>query len=367
MKRGFLLNVTALLLLIPILLLVATYESVSSTIISGQITRTQAETMYFNVDTIQKDLQNVVDLSIKRAYLTLTEYVITHNVFVNNASRILEELIINGTINGRVQPTMKNMTLKKWFNNVITYLRDKGMSIEPSTPDELESHLDILVGPLDSFHIAVRVKIKNITIRDNSGIVKYQGDIGYVYSVVSVVGFEDPFIVKELNGLYTRVIMPCRIPFPGPLYGYYNPNSTDDIDELALEQCYVGLSDNKTAGVYYPSILERFEGDIGNHDYYLSVAVILQKDLGYTEQLPIGLVTFMVPSTDSTLIGAFTSLGISAPLNSTSVDYYYLKCAVEGEECLGGYPLLNSPYPDLRFDNATAIALFNTTEALDTG
>lgn len=36
-----------------------------------------------------------------------------------------------------------------------------GMSIEPSTPEELfNSHMEMLIGPVDSFHVAVRVEVK---------------------------------------------------------------------------------------------------------------------------------------------------------------------------------------------------------------
>ncbi|MFA4668963.1 hypothetical protein QDY65_00195 [Pyrococcus kukulkanii] len=366
MKRAYILNLTVLLLLIPLLMLATTYQAVSSYIISAQHQRMLIERQYFSITTIQDDLKNIADLSFRRAYLTLNEYVI-NNDFVNNASHVLEELMKYGTINGAPQSTMGNVTLEEWFINVKSYLNSLGMSIEPSDPDSfLKDHLEITIGPLDSFHIAVMLKVKNVTIVDSSGIVRYSGDIppgegDYIYSTISIVGFEDPFIVRKLNGLYTRVITPCKIPFPGEVYGYYDPSNPDDIENLALDWCYVGIPDNSSAGMYYPTILERFEGRIDpiQHRYYLTLAEMFKRKLGYTQELPVGLVTFLVPGpdTDPTLLGALTSLGVSVPDSYTSVSYYFLRCVIDNAECKSG-EAVSDEYPSFKLDNATYSLIF---------
>ncbi|AMQ18920.1 hypothetical protein [Thermococcus peptonophilus] len=368
MRRGYLINMTVLLLLIPLLLLAATYESISSAIVVNQAERSLMERQYFSMVTLQDDLQNAVDLSFKRAYISLTEYVInntnTTQRFVSNASESLEELMKYGTIGGTISPTMGDVTLESWYSNFVNHLSSMGMSIEPSTPEELfNSHMEMLIGPIDSFHVAVRVKLKNITITDSSGRIRYSGDFpadGYVYSIVSVEGFEDPFIVVELNGLYTRIIEPCSNPYPGEEFGYYNISNSTQIEELVLDWCYLGLND--TVDVKYPTILERFEGNMRNHQYYLNVAAELRKELGITG-LPLGLVTFLVPSpqSDPTLLGALVSLGAHAPSTYTSVDYYYLKCAIEGA-CFPYFEntdQISDEYPTFRLDQTTKKLVFN--------
>ncbi|ANF22687.1 hypothetical protein [Thermococcus piezophilus] len=364
MRRGYLLNVTALLLVIPLLLLVATYQQASSYIIASQSQRTLVERQYFGINNIQYDLQNIVELSFKRAYLTLTEYVINYD-FVDNASLELKNLMVYGTLKGMPQKNMDNLTLRDWFKNTVSYLNSIGFNVEPSDPDEfVRDHLEVTVGPLDSFHVAVRVKIKNITITESSGVVRYSGDIPpgndkYLYSVVSIVGFEDPFIVRMLNGLYTRVITPCKIPFPGEVYGYYNISSQDDVDELVLNWCYLGLQDNESAGMYYPTILERFEGkiDMNQHEYYLSLAKKFQEHLGFTRNFPVGIVTFLVPdpNVDPALLGALTSVGSFVPDNYTSVSYYFLRCAIDGEDCREGVSIR---YDAFKLDTITKSLVF---------
>ncbi len=364
MRRGYLINVTALLLIIPLLLLAATYQQTSNYIINAQSQRTLLERQYFSVNDLQNDLQNMVGLSFKRAYLTLTDYVINTS-FVDNASLSLENLMIYGTINGAQQRSMVNITLKSWFKNMVEYLNSIGLKIKPSDPDEfVTNHLEVTVAPLDSFHVAVRVKIINVTIVDSSGTVRYSGGIpsnGYIYSVVSVVGFEDPFVVRELNGLYTRIITPCKIPFPGEVYGYYDASNSKDVDDLVLNWCYVGLQDNSSSGMYYPTILERFEGNMNHHSYYVALAKQFQRDLGFAQSLPVGLETFIVPdsSIDPTLMGALTSIGANVPSSYTSVSYYFLKCVVDGDSNLCKTPVWqSSDYPAFKLDASTKRLIF---------
>ncbi|NJE85578.1 hypothetical protein E3E23_07040 [Thermococcus sp. CX2] len=339
-RRAFLLNTTVLILIIPLLLLLATYENASFGIISAQNDRINAEREYFSILSLQDDLRNAVDLSMKKSYLLMTEYVI-NNGFVDNASKTMADLIIYGEINGISQAQMENFTLKYWFENMVDYLQAQGIAITPDNPEEFVSnHLEVTVAPLDSFHLAVRIKVKDITIVDSSGKVMYTGDLpqeGYIYAIMSISGFEDPFIVRKLNGLYTRVIEPCRIPFPGSEYGYYN---VSELDNAALEQCYIGIESDEIA---YPSILERFEGNTNNHARYLSLAREFQKDLGTETPLPIGLVTLMVPSLDNVLLETLRALGTAPSPDSTSIDYYYLRCAID-DQCLDGSPVPGSEY-----------------------
>ena len=380
MRRGFIINAAVLVLVIPLLLLAAIYENVSGGIMKAQSQNVLLSRDAFAVSTVQQDLQNAVDLSLRRAYLTLTDYVISNGLLTNeNASYALATLMLTGTINGVPQREMENVTLKNWFKNFLWYLNSLGLSMSPSTFDEFRTHIDILVAPLDSFHIVVRVKIKNVTIVDNSGAIKYHGDIpssGYVYSIISVVGFEDPLLPSRLNGLYTRVIEPCSIPYPGPVYGYYNQSN---VSELVLNWCYVGV--NATAEyqghvVYYPTILNRFESVpyatfVERQKSYVALAKEIQQELGIKDPFPVGIVTFLTPSPniDPRLLGAIQGAGLTfSPGYSNeydSVSYFYLNCAYFKDPVGQGYCItgeeVSAEYPSLHLDNVTQILLFNAT------
>lgn len=372
MRRGFLINAAVLLIIIPLLLLAAVYEGVSSGIMKAQSQNILLTRDTFAVSTLEQDFQNALDLSLKRAYISLTDYVIQNGLLTTeNASYALKTLMMTGTIGGIPQPDMANVTLEEWFNNLVSYLTSQGLKVYPSNFTAFESHIKLVVAPLDSFHLVALARIDNITIIDASGRIMYNGSVpesGYAYSVISVTGFEDPFLPASLNGLYTRVIQPCSIPYPGPLYGYYEVNN---VTELALGWCYLGVNATGTYNgqtVYYPTILNRFERVsyatyVARQQVYTSMALWAQRELGINTTLPVGLITFLVPSdtADPTLLGALTSLGITLPANYDSLSYYLLNCAlVGGSYCISG-STVNSEYPSFKLDNVTKLLVFNTT------
>ncbi|WP_297556515.1 hypothetical protein [Thermococcus sp.] len=373
MKRnGFLINVAVIVILIPLLLLVAVYEGVSSSIVNAQSQNLLLSRDTFAISTVKKDFQNALDLSLKRAYLSLTDYVITNGFLTStNASYAMKTLMLDGTLNGIPQSEMENVTLKAWFNNLVSYLSSLGLTISPSNFSAFKSHLNLTIAPLDSFHIVAIAKINNITIRDSSGRVMFSGSIpsrGFIYATVSITGFEDPLLPASLNGIYTRVINPCEIPYPGNLYGYYD---IDNVTNLVYGWCYLGVNSTGHYGaqtVYYPTILNRFERVpyatyVARQQAYTDMAFRVQRELGINSSLPVGIITFLVPSesTDPALVGALTSLHISLPPDYDSVAFYFLNCvAMGGSYCVPG-ETVTQEYPAFHLDNVTKILVFNTT------
>ncbi len=369
-RKGFLINAAVLVLIIPLLLLMAVYESTSTSIIHAQSKGVLLSRDRFAVSVVQQDLKNALYLSMKRAYLTLTDYVVAHGPLTNeNASYALKSLIIDGKLNGQYQPSMENVTIEQWFNNFIHYISSLGMSVAPNNFEEVRSHLQITVAPLDSFHVAVKARLVNITIKDSSGGIVYSGNIpesGYVYAVVSVTGFEDPLIPSYMNGIYTRIVTPCVIPYPSQAYGYYNIKNVSD---LVLGECYVGVNTTVTYNgtiVYYPTILNRFE-EVNYATYvsrvqkYTLLAEEIQKALGMNKTLPVGLITFLVPSNtvDPALVGALTSLNLLTRKNYDSVGFYFLNCELQGGQYCLKASEVSLEYPAFRLDNTTKLLLFN--------
>ena len=224
-RKGFLMNSTVILLLIPLLLLLATYEDASSQIINSQSERTQVERTFDVVSYVEMDFQKAMELSGKRAIVAVVDYVATTgnfidpNYMVNNTIR---DLILKGTTyspvgsSPDVQRIMRNQDLKSWVSNVSAMLKKQGYTVEPN-PTEIANSIKLTVSPLDAFHVVIRGKIPNVTIRDLSGKVVYSGPIprrGYVYSVISVQDLEDPMYSAMTGGRYHRSVRACDYAFP---------------------------------------------------------------------------------------------------------------------------------------------------------
>lgn len=221
-RKGFFINSAVIVLIIPLLLLLATYEDVSSFIVQSQSVRTQSERTYNVVNSVTLDFQKALEISGKRALVAAVDYVVNTGNFLNNtnADQAIKELILQGQLSGLnydFDRVMKDQSIKTWVSNISDILKSQGFKIVES-PDEVLDNVDVTVAPLDAFTVVIKGRITNITIAEESGNVVYQGPIpssgGYVYAFVDLNGLEDPLHSGISNGKYFRSIQACKYPYP---------------------------------------------------------------------------------------------------------------------------------------------------------
>ncbi len=213
-RRAFLINSSVILLLIPLMLLLATYEDVSYQIIHAQSERMQIESTFDVVSSLELNFQKALEISTKRALITTTEYVASKGFISGEmANQTIADLIIWGQSPVGIS---SDQSLGMWLQNITSILRRQGYNISPSVNDIL-NNITIRVAPLDSFHIAVIARIPRIKITSASGGVIYEGAIPEnrnVTVIVSLEGIEDTFIARETYDLYHRLIKACSYPYP---------------------------------------------------------------------------------------------------------------------------------------------------------
>ena len=224
-RKGFLLNSAVIALLIPLLLLLATYEDVSSQIINAQSERGQVERTWSVVSYLNVEFEKALEISGKRAVVTAVDYVATTGHFIPStingapgANTTIASLIKTGTFpftpgGYNPQRLMRNQTLISWFSNVSSLLRQQGYTLSGNV-----SSVDLIVAPLDAFTLVIKARIPNVTITDSSGKVVYTGPIpsdgSYAYSTVDLRGLEDPMFSAVTGGRYHRSIEACRYAYP---------------------------------------------------------------------------------------------------------------------------------------------------------
>lgn len=223
-RKGFFLNSAVIVLLIPLLLLLATYEDVSSQIIAAQSERSQIERTGDVVSYLNMEFQKALEISGKRAVVTAVDYVATTGKFIPSgvgANTTIAELIKtenfpSGVNYGGYSPhrLMRGQTLQSWFSNMSRLLREQGYTLSGDI-----SSVDLTVAPLDAFTLVIKARIPHVTIADSSGKVVYSGPIpsngGYVYSTVDLRGLEDPMFSAVTGGRYQRSLQACQYPYPG--------------------------------------------------------------------------------------------------------------------------------------------------------
>lgn len=222
-RRGFFINSAAVVLLIPLLLLAATYEDVSSLIVHSQSERTQTERAYNVVTFLSLEFQRAIEISGKRAVVSAVDYVAVTGNFINpdyGVNRTIADLIREGdssSLGGyNVSYIMREQTLRVWLSNVTEILKNQGFKISPSI-EELADSTEMTVALLDAFTIVIKARIPHIEIRDSSGTVVYEGPLPstgeYVYSMVDIRDLEDPFHSVMTRGKYHRSIRACKYAF----------------------------------------------------------------------------------------------------------------------------------------------------------
>jgi len=223
-RRGFILNSAVLVLLIPMLLLLATYEDVSSQIFQAQNERVLVERSFRGVAYFDSDFQRALEISGKRALIAVIDYVTVTGEFIKQktANETLKDLILFGTseeLSGyeNLEKIMQNQTIERWLALTRDYLLEQGFLIEQSD-EEILSNMSITVGVLDSFTIFVKAKIPNITVRDFNGKIVYDGSIpksgNYTYAFIDIRNLEDPLFPPMTGGRYSRSIRACLYPYP---------------------------------------------------------------------------------------------------------------------------------------------------------
>ncbi|ASJ08419.1 hypothetical protein A3L11_03895 [Thermococcus siculi] len=224
-RRGFLMNSAVLLLLIPLLLLIATYEDASSMIIASQGEKVEIERTFRVTSYLEEDFKNTLSLSTKRAIALTVDYATAERP-LDNSSRALEQLVMyghysyiggtNSNWTAREKFFMKNNTIRDWLRNMKWELRKQGYIMKTS-PDDIMRNMKLTIAPLDSFHIVVNASIPNIVIEDLSGKVVYNSSIpqnGSVYVVIPIEGIEDPLFPHLTKGRASRIISACKFAYP---------------------------------------------------------------------------------------------------------------------------------------------------------
>ncbi|EEB74849.1 DUF2341 domain-containing protein [Thermococcus sp. AM4] len=223
-RRGFLLNSAVIVLLIPLLLLLATYEDVSSSIIKAQSERTQFERTYDVINFLNLEFQKALELSGKRAVVAAVDYVAVTGNFISptyKANNTIRDFMKTGTSPSTegydTLRVMGKQTMKTWLSNVSKLLNEQGFTISPSVDDIVKS-MDIEVALLDAFTVVIKARIPKIRIMDSSRTVVYDGPLpsngGYIYATVDIRDLEDPFFSAITGGRYHRSIRSCKFAFP---------------------------------------------------------------------------------------------------------------------------------------------------------
>lgn len=223
-RRAFVLNSVVLVLLIPLLLLIATYEDISSQILTAQAERLQVERTFRGVGYLELDFQKALEIASKRALIVAVNFSAMTGNFIDpeyKANNTIRDLLLYGSTS-EIEETyanlMQDQTIYEWLIETDQRLRKLGFRLFPDVStimEELEK--STIVAPLDSFRIVIISRIPEIKIEDFSGKIVYNGSLprtGNITAIISIQDIEDPLFAALSKGEYVRAVKACSYSFP---------------------------------------------------------------------------------------------------------------------------------------------------------
>jgi hypothetical protein len=195
-------SLIAVLLTIPVMLFIAYYVTESQNIRYGSLEKVLADQIHEVESSIEKDYEQAMSISGKRAFLAATDYVIRNGSALDNASVRMEELMTSGTLYGQPVLLMHDNTIPEWISNIESL--ELGFNVDISYSDPVISDADGVVAKLTT--------TLDINVSDNLGIGSIDRSIKKD-ALISLTGIEDPIFPLNTLGFVSRSIKAYPYPY----------------------------------------------------------------------------------------------------------------------------------------------------------
>lgn len=240
-RKGFFFTITAILLL-AMLIFAASLNLKNRLSEKAESIEIRVKAMDDFLKGAETDMQRGMYIAAFRAILSAEEYISVKGVYLNDTQTGLNELILNGTLNGVQPELMKDSTLNDWGERL------------SEEAEKIDAQFNVTVNKIEfSQSEPWTIKISsNLTINllDKRKTAKWNLNKS-IETRISVIGLEDPAYTVESFGRISIKINKTQ--YEG------NYVSGADVSNL-LSHTYSNYFANSTG----PSFLMRLEGNFSN-------------------------------------------------------------------------------------------------------
>lgn len=201
-KKGQVYSLIAVLLTIPLMLFIAFYVTETQTMRYGSLERVVSDQMHEVEQSLEKDFEQAMMISGKRAFLAASDNVISNGVPLSDSEQVLVELITQGTIGGSQSMIMYDNTIQDWVDRVNAL--DFGFDVDINYSGASFSSLD----GMD----AVFTATLSVNVSDQMGI----GRINKVTRkdvTIPLDGLEDPIFPLNTLGFVSSSLREYPYPY----------------------------------------------------------------------------------------------------------------------------------------------------------
>jgi hypothetical protein len=188
-------SLIAVMIIVPIVFFFMQYMLTTQSVKSGVSDRIVSDQVHQVEKTLETDFVKALETIGKRSLIAANDRVITNGTPLDNSALGLNELMINGTLNGTENLLMRNNTLTDWMQNVLNVQTNFNVSMNYS---------NLSIRNYDGFNVLVSANL-NITVTDYYGIAKIEKADMRKEALVSILDFEDPMFSLNTQGLVRTI------------------------------------------------------------------------------------------------------------------------------------------------------------------
>ncbi|MEK6954569.1 MAG: hypothetical protein AABX01_06160 [Candidatus Micrarchaeota archaeon] len=305
--KGIVYSLITLLLVVPILLYLITYQEAAGSRDELASLKIRGIEISNFANSISQDVPRIFAITSKRALISAVNEIDVDGTALNNSQAGIVELMYNATIYNKSSQFMAGSSLLDWASRMSAQGRRFGF-------DTNITILYLNVAPYDSFNLQFSLLLF-VNATDTDGIVSIVRTYNESY-ILPLEGMEDVLYPLNTNGFIKRLIKRANF----TVYGSWS------VDQAITQEVYMGTDDGG-------SFLDRMEGK----NY-------LQGKYAALSPRVIGLESFVN-------LQKIAAVGHPTKGNQTIIDHLYFNSSV-----FGGCDVTNSSYSWFKLDyphNAT--------------
>lgn len=199
--RGQFYSLMAVLIIIPLVLFMAFFLAGAREARFGVTERVIADQEHQVASFTEDDLSRALSISGRRALLAAVNDVVINGQALDDSGAVLEELVLDGTLNGNESFIMTGNTLDDWRDSILGVRTGFDVSVE---------HYGFGLYGAGGFRVAFGSWV-DVNVSDSLGISRIDRSV-WKESHAYVTGLEDPLYTLNTEGFIQRVI--TEYPYP---------------------------------------------------------------------------------------------------------------------------------------------------------
>lgn len=237
--KGQFYSLIAIVIAIPIMLFIAGNFLSVSELKSSTTEKIVSDQLQLVEESIEDDFSKGVEIGVKRALLTMTDFVITNGSFFNTTPAPFLELLVDGTLYGQAKYLMINNTLTEWKYHLLNVSTGFNVDFNFTYPTGTWSGTNLY----GTYGLTIKVS-------DQFDISRIEKTNARKNVTISIEGMEDPLFPLNTFGLVRRTYKE----YPYSLYAKKFAGTGSNKNFIAGNVTFSGSSPD-TSKIYVTNII----------------------------------------------------------------------------------------------------------------